>query len=254
MSSALKWSLSIATGLAIVVVAAFFYQRSVAPTAPVMTSSNDAVELHPALDAGLVLVAEGRLDEARASFSKVPRGDPSYVLAAKNLAAVELRSGRFGAAETILESLTQLRPDDVELHARLGEVRYRLGRYEAAELSALRALEIDPTMDAQRFAVGLYRTAQEQLAGATQIYERVMGTTGDREQVMSALEQLVEFHDEQPNSLAIHYVLAFFAHKIGHDALEVEELRHYLAAGSSGPAVALARRRLHEMDPDAAAD
>lgn len=257
MGPALRWSLWIAAALAVVVVASLFYTRSVAPNVPTTgrpVPASGPVELHPAFQAGLAAAAAGRLDEARARFSEVPLGDPSFVLAIKNRATVELRMGELAAAEATLDALTALQPDDRELHARLGELRFRLGRYEDAELSALRALEIDPGMDEQRLAVGLYRTAEEQLAGAIQIYERVLGTTADRERIMSALGQLIEFHDEHPDAVAVHYVLAFFAHKLGRDELELEELRHYLAAEPSGPAVALARRRLHEMGPEATVD
>ncbi len=129
----------------------------------------------------------------------------------------------------------------------LAWLEYRLGDFEAAELCALRVLEIEPEDATTRYGVALFRLMQGRLPEAMDTYRRAMEQNTSREQITEALERLLVAHEERPDAPQVHYALAFFAESLGRPEQEIEELRHYLATEPTGPTAELARTRLAEV-------
>jgi len=84
--------------------------------------------------------AEGRLEEARASYREALRLHPEAVQALFNLAAIASRSGQLDEARGFLERAVEIEPGFAEAHASLGLTAMQMGDIERAE-QALEAAE-----------------------------------------------------------------------------------------------------------------
>jgi tetratricopeptide (TPR) repeat protein len=256
MNPVIKTILLLAGLLAVVIAGSYYYSRTMKPgnadDTSTPESSTDApqiyigAELHPDLDAGIKALQDNRLEEARARLEAVPETDRGYLLARQNLSRVLIRLGDLEGARRELERLADLQLDTPELLTGLAWLQYRLLDYEAAELSALRALEIDAEDAELRYSLGLFRLAQGRLPEAIDTYNRAMEQDPGRPTVSAALEKLIELHEERPDLAQVHYALAFFAKSLSRRELEIEELEHFLATDPQGSTAAVARERLEE--------
>jgi tetratricopeptide (TPR) repeat protein len=254
MNPVIRIALLLVALLAVVIAGSYFYSRSMktgdvaaVPAQPDMTSAPEihvGTELNPDLAEGLQALQDNRLEEARASLEKVPEIDPGYLLALRNLGQVRGLLGDWEGAREALERLVAMQLDTNDALTALGQVHYRLGDYEAAELSALRALEIEEGDPLLRYDLALYRVAQDRLAEALDTYERAIQRDPTHARIMTALQRLISLHELHPELPAVHYAMAYFAKRLARLDLEIEELEHYLATDPKGQTARFARKRL----------
>jgi tetratricopeptide (TPR) repeat protein len=256
MNPVIRVTLLVAALLAVVIAGSYFYSRlgqpvpgeSPPPTSP--SPSPPEVDLgaplSPAVSAGLAALQDSRLEDARASFESVPATDPGYLMALQYLGQVCAQMGDWKGAREAFENLVSIQPDAPEVLAMLAQVQYSLDDFDAAELTALRALEggsVDPML---RYDIALYRVAQDRTAEAINTYERAIEADAGRTEILKALQRLAALHDRHPELPSVHYALAYFARRLARQQLEITELEHYLATEPTGQAAENARRRLAE--------
>jgi len=257
MNPVIRIALLLVALLAVVIAGSYFYSRSLktgdvtemtdVPSRPEPTpEALLGTELNPDLAEGLQALQDNRLEEARASLEKVAEIDPGYLLALRNLGQVLGLLGDWEGARDALERLGAMQLDDRDALSALGQVQYRLGDFDAAEVSALRALEIEAGDPMLRFELALYRVAQDRLPEALDTYERAIELDLERTRIMKALQRLMSLHDGHPDIATTHYALAYFARRLARLDLEIQELEHYLETDPSGPAANFARQRLDD--------
>jgi tetratricopeptide (TPR) repeat protein len=257
MNPVIRIALLLVALLAVVIAGSYFYSRSlktgdVTEVTEVPARSDPTPELllgdnlNPDLAEGLQALQDNRLEEARASLEKVPEVDPGYLLALRNLGQVLGLLGDWEGALEVLERLGTMQLDNRDTLAALSQVQFRLGDFDAAELSALRALEIEPGDPMLRFDLALYRVAQDRLPEAVDTYQRAIELDPDRTRTMQALQRLMSLHDAHPDVATSHYALAYFARRLARLDLEIQELEHFLQTEPSGQAAQFARQRLDE--------
>ena len=254
MNPVIRIALLLVALLAVVIAGSYFYSHSVKsgnavgiPAQPELTPAAEAyfdIDLNPDLAEGLQALQDNRLEEGRASLEKVPETDPGYLLALRNLGQVRGILGDWEGARQALERLVAMQLDTSDALTALSQVQYRLGDFDAAELSALRALEIQEADPMLRFDLALYRVAQDRLAEALDTYERAIELDPEGKRTLKALQRLMSLHDERPELASVHYALAYFARRLSRLDLEIQELEHYLATDPQGQAGELARARL----------
>lgn len=93
---------------------------------------------------GLVLVEQGRPDEAVECYLRAVELQPEYLLALKNLALLLAKLERYEEAIPYLDRVLALEPDSVEVHNNRGVAAQRLGRLEDAVSGFERALDREP--------------------------------------------------------------------------------------------------------------
>jgi Flp pilus assembly protein TadD len=98
----------------------------------------------PRFDRGLLLMQQGRLDEAVEDFRQILRTDPAHEAAYTNLGLILLRQGNLGDAETHLREALRVSPRNAEALNNLGLVRMKQGRTEDAIACFQKAREFAP--------------------------------------------------------------------------------------------------------------
>lgn len=93
-----------------------------------------------------MLVARGRIDEARATLLELVARDPNDPGALTDLGTVLVQGGYREAARTAYERALRLAPDDAVHHANLANVLFALGDYTAARARYEAALAHDPEL------------------------------------------------------------------------------------------------------------
>ena len=254
MNPVIRIALLLVALLAVVIAGSYFYSHSVksgnvtdVPRQFEPTPAPDVIvdaDLNPDLTEGLQALQDNRLEEARASLEKVTDSDPGYLLALRNLGQVRGLLGDWEGAREALERLVAMQLDTSDALTALSQVQYRLGDFDAAELSALRALEIGEADPMLSYDLALYRVAQDRLAEALDTYERAIERDPAGVRIMKALERLMSLHDEHPELPTVHYALAYFARRLARLDLEIQELEHYLATAPQGQTAEFARERL----------
>ena len=259
MNPVVRIALLIGALLAVVIAGSYYYSRSLEPAAtggsaagaPTATPGMDVLvgqEVDEHLSAGLAAIKDNRLDDARASLEQVPEDDAGYLIALSNLAHVRAKLGDFPGANAALEKLHAMQLETQDTVALQAEVQYRLGDYAGAELSILRAIEIDDSKAILRYELALFRVAQGQLPEAIATYERAIASDPSRDAIGTALDQLSALHEAHPDLAAVHYALAYFGRRLAQPDLELEELQHFLAHETTSQAADLARNRLAELE------
>jgi tetratricopeptide (TPR) repeat protein len=258
MKPAIRSSLLFALLLVVVVAASFLYARlvRVGPAGVeeravdlVPPQQADASGIHPGLQAGLDAVREQRFDEARQHLEEIPSTDPSYLLALRSLGSVYTALGEHQAALRALTELCELQPDDAEPLLQLAWAQHNAGRPDEAELTTLRAIEVDPGHGEARYDVAFFRIEQGELNLGVRAYYRAVQQYPDQVLFLRAREHLRDLHDRRPKLAAAHYALAFFSNTTGDLSLEAQELDHYLELEPEGGGAENARTRLAELRP-----
>jgi hypothetical protein len=88
--------------------------------------------------------AAGRLDEAEALLARMLATNPDRPRALHLLGVVAFRKGRMAEAVEHVERAVALMPNAALFHRNLCEMYRKLGRYDAALLAGLRAVELEP--------------------------------------------------------------------------------------------------------------
>ena len=116
----------------------------------------------------------GAPETGLAELHKALELDPLSLVANTLLALYWQRQGDLGTAQTYLENVTRLYPDNPSLHAELGNTLAQLGELEAALQAYQRAVELAPnSADAWRLLAGFcakyeYRLREVGLSAARQ--------------------------------------------------------------------------------------
>lgn len=252
MRMAVRAALLFLALLGLVVALSTIYTRTLKPTPDSRPPSaaglgSDPGELHPALSEGIEALNADRLDEARELLEAVPATDSGYALALNSLAELHRRAGDDEASLAMALEVSHLQPDNPEAQLALARVHYRMGHPDEAELCALRAIELAPEHPGAKYLVALFRTAQDDVAGAIRSYGRAIDHNPDQQHIFRALSDLQLLADASPDAGLPHYALAYFATRLGNSDLAEEELESYLRLSPEGAAADLARTKLVEI-------
>ena len=153
-------------------------ERPVLP-ARVVEVSRPAPHVHPKVESGYAAYLEGDLTRARADYAQALRDEPGNRDALLGAAAVDVRSGRFEAAEASYLRLLQADPRDA--HAQAGLIALRSARIDpvSAESRVKTMLAADPAAHVLNFTLGNQLAQQGRWAEAQQQYFKAFAADPD---------------------------------------------------------------------------
>jgi protein O-GlcNAc transferase len=123
---------------------------------------------------GLVLQMQGKLEEAVASYQRALSYKPDYVEALGNLGNALQAQGKLEEAVGCYGRALRYRPDYAEVHSNLGNVLMAQGNYAEAQASHERALTRKPDYAEAHNNLGLVLLAQGDVAAAVACYRRAL--------------------------------------------------------------------------------
>ncbi len=140
---------------------------------------------------GMLLLRQGKLDEAIAEFGKAIEASEDFAIAYINIARANMQKGNLDAAIDALREHLALQPRSKNAESLLGNIRMDQGRLEEAEAHFTRALEYEPNFTEARNSLGL-------------LYDR-LGRTGEAlEQFRRAVEIDPDYAEPFNNMGLIH--------------------------------------------------
>ena len=142
-----------------------------------MALEPDRVEAHHNL--GLVLRAQGRLEEAAAAFERALVLRPSLVPAHVSLGQVRQALGDLAGAATSLQHALALAPGHAIGHYNLGVILTRLGRVDEATQAYRRAVALQPDFADAHTNLANILQDQSRLEEAEAAYRRVVALAPD---------------------------------------------------------------------------
>ena len=178
--------------------------RALAPAPETeITSSRAAPQVHPKVGTGYAAYLAGDLAAARADYQDALREEPANRDALLGLAALDVRSGRFEAAEARYLRLLQANPRDA--HAQAALMTLRSGRVDpvAAESRVKSMLADNPSAHVLNFALGNQFAQQGRWAEAQQEYFKAFAAEPDNADFAYNLAVSLD-HLRQPK-LALDY-------------------------------------------------
>lgn len=139
-----------------------------APQSPVVART--PAQVHPRVEAGYAAYVAGDLPAARGEYQQALREDPASRDALLGLAAIEVRSGRYEAAEAMYLRVLAADPRDPQAQASL--IALRSGRADplVTESRVKSLLAADPAAHALNFTLGNQLAQQNRWAEAQQEY------------------------------------------------------------------------------------
>jgi tetratricopeptide (TPR) repeat protein len=155
-------------------------QRRAAPAAAEITATpRPAAQVHPRVGAGYAAYVAGDLGAARTEYQDALREEPANRDAVLGLAAVDVRSGRYEAAEAGYRRLLQADPRDAQAQAAL--VALRAGRSDpvAAESRVKSMLADNPGAHVLNFTLGNQFAQQGRWAEAQREYFKAFAAEPD---------------------------------------------------------------------------
>lgn len=182
--------------------------RVVAPVAPApaesqISASRPAPQVHPKVSSAYGAYLAGELGAARTDYQEVLREEPSNRDALLGLAAIDVRGGRFEAAESAYLRLLQADPRDA--HAQAALIALRAGRVDpvAAESRVKLMLADNPGAAVLNFTLGNQLAQQGRWAEAQQEYFKALSAEPDNPDFAYNLAVSLD-HLRQPR-LALDY-------------------------------------------------
>jgi tetratricopeptide (TPR) repeat protein len=142
---------------------------------------NNASPGHPdgwRLTGDLLRVLGRPLEEAEVAYRRTLELEPKSTLALFGLGACAAETGRLEQALERFEQLNRLVPDDADGWMGRGEALQRLGRFEEAEVSFRRALELDPE-NAALYGLGTLAARAGRHREALDLFQRFNKATPD---------------------------------------------------------------------------
>ena len=138
--------------------------------APAAVQSRPAPRVDPKVESAYAAYQAGDLATARADYQEALRADASNRDALLGVAAIDVRTGRYEAAEATYLRLLQLDPNDA--HAQAGLIALRTGRLDplATESRVKSMLATDPGAHVLHFTLGNQLARQGRWAEAQQEY------------------------------------------------------------------------------------
>jgi tetratricopeptide (TPR) repeat protein len=139
------------------------------PQAPV-AQSRSAPQVHPKVESAYAAYLSGDLGTARADYQAALREEPGNRDALLGLAAIDVRTGRYEAAEATY--LRLLQSDPTEAHAHAGLIALRASRLDplATESRVKTLLAADPGANVLHFTLGNQLAQQSRWAEAQAEY------------------------------------------------------------------------------------
>ena len=146
---------------------------------PAVAQTRQAPQVHPKVDTGYAAYLAGDLPTARADYQSALREDAGNRDALLGLAAVDVRSGRYEAAEAAYLRLLQADPNDA--HAQAGLIALRASRLDplATESRVKTLLAADPGANVLYFTLGNQLAQQGRWAEAQQEYFKAYAADPD---------------------------------------------------------------------------
>jgi tetratricopeptide (TPR) repeat protein len=137
---------------------------------PLVPASRPAPQVHPKVEAAYAAYLAGDLAMARTDYEQALREEPGNRDAHLGLAAIDIRAGRFEAAEATYLRLLQADPRDAEAQAAL--IALRGGRLDplVAESRVKSLISADPEAHVLHFTLGNQLAQQGRWAEAQQAY------------------------------------------------------------------------------------
>jgi Tfp pilus assembly protein PilF len=144
--------------------------RAAEPAAPAVTPSRPTPEINPKVASGYAAFTAGDLPRARTEYEDALREEPANRDALLGLAAIEVRSGLYEAAES--RYLRLLRADPRDANAQAGLIALRGARMDpqVAESRVKTLLATDPQAHVLHFTLGNQFAQQARWAEAQQEY------------------------------------------------------------------------------------
>jgi Flp pilus assembly protein TadD len=145
---------------------------------------------------GLVLMRQGRLDEARAQCALALRLNPDYADAHGNLGVILSRQGRFDEASAEYAEALRLNPNLPSPHINLGVMLLAQGRVEEALGHCLEGVRLNPRNPNAHFnlAVALFRRGR--LAEAAGQYVETLRIDPNNVEALKYLSLIWAAHPE----------------------------------------------------------
>jgi tetratricopeptide (TPR) repeat protein len=147
--------------------------------APQATVSRAALQVNPKVESGYAAYVAGDLVKARRDYEEALRDEPANRDALLGLAALEVRGGRYEAAEALYLKVLQADPRDAEAQAAL--LALRAGRSDplATESRVKSLLAVEPRAHALNFTLGNQFAQQNRWAEAQQEYLKAYAAEPD---------------------------------------------------------------------------
>jgi tetratricopeptide (TPR) repeat protein len=148
-------------------------------TEPAVAQTRQAPQVHPKVDTGYAAYLAGDLATARGDYQAALREDGGNRDALLGLAAVDVRTGRYEAAEAAYLRLLQADPNDA--HAQAGLIALRASRLDplATESRVKTLLAADPGANVLYFTLGNQLAQQGRWAEAQQEYFKAYAADPD---------------------------------------------------------------------------
>jgi len=173
-------------------------------TEPQASVTRAAPQVHPAVNAGYTAYSAGDLGGARKEYEQALRDEPGNRDALLGLAALEVRSGRYEAAEGVYLRLLQIDPRDAQAQAALIGLRSPAGDPLVTESRVKSLLAADPGAHALNFTLGNQLAAQNRWNEAQQEYFKAY--SADPENADFAYNLAVSLdHLRQPKNALQYY-------------------------------------------------
>ncbi len=119
---------------------------------------------------GVVLIGQGRLDEAAGHFDSVLRLKPDHVEAVYNLGNIAAHRGDYEQAGRFYREALSIAPTYAQAHNNLGSILYAQGDLAAAEAHIRIALKNAPEFAGAYFNMGNVRAAAGQIANSLRYF------------------------------------------------------------------------------------
>jgi Predicted O-linked N-acetylglucosamine transferase, SPINDLY family len=178
------------------------------------TSGQDATRL---IDAGHVLEAEGRLDEAMQCYRDAIRLAPNPARAHLNLGNILLAKGDLPGALDAFSTAIKHKPDYAGAYYNIGNALLGNGQYDEAAESYRRALEINPDYAEVHCSLGVALKNLGQLDNAIASFQRALEINPDLVEAHSNLGNILEdlyntgnvlLNNEKPDDAVVNFRLA----------------------------------------------
>jgi len=128
----------------------------------------------PRLNLGMILLDEGRLDEAIEQFQEILRMEPGNTAARADLGLVFMKKGSIPEAIQQYEEALRLQPDSVGAHCNLGSALLQADRFPEAAEQYESALKLDPDNVTVLANLGYILDQEGKPAEAISRYERAL--------------------------------------------------------------------------------
>jgi tetratricopeptide (TPR) repeat protein len=178
--------------------------KQAAPAQPEISASRSAPQVHPRVAAGYAAYLAGDLATARTEYQQALAAEPANRDALLGLAALDVRSGRFEAAEAAYVRLLQADPRDAHAHAALMALRGARIDPVAAESRAKSMLADNPAAHVLNFALGNQLAQQGRWAEAQAEYFKAFAAEPDNADFAYNLAVSLE-HLRQPKHALEYY-------------------------------------------------